>query len=83
MLEKSSTAKKIIKAAKQLRDALNQEDFSDAVPWVYNPIDYAWKAHEEYIAKFVHGPVDVLLLGMNPALGEWCKQAFPSERLRR
>jgi single-strand selective monofunctional uracil DNA glycosylase len=33
---------------------------------VYNPLDYAWKAHEEYLRRYGAGPKRVLFLGMNP-----------------
>jgi len=59
----------IVKAAKQLsHDAcgLNSANF---VPWVYNPLDYAWAAHRQYLLKFVRPSCEVLFLGMNP--GPW------------
>ena len=34
--------------------------------YVYNPLQYAWKAHEQYLRRFVHRGAPVLLLGMNP-----------------
>ena len=33
---------------------------------VYNPLAYAWLAHEKYLRKFGAGPKRVLFLGMNP-----------------
>ncbi len=40
--------------------------FAAPVTHVYHPLDYAWKAHEEYLHRFGHGPKRVLFLGMNP-----------------
>ena len=62
-------AKKLIKAAKQLSVGVGSLDFSNAVPWVYNPLDYAWKTHEQYLRRFAQPTCEVLLLGMNP--GPW------------
>ncbi len=36
---------------------------------VYNPLDYAWPAHLEYLERYGRGPKEILLLGMNP--GPW------------
>ncbi len=34
--------------------------------YVYNPLQYAWRAHEQYLKRYVHSGASVLLLGMNP-----------------
>jgi single-strand selective monofunctional uracil DNA glycosylase len=36
---------------------------------VYNPLDYAWEPHQNYIARYGGGKKKVLFLGMNP--GPW------------
>lgn len=46
----------------------------DALAWrtpshVYNPIDYAWHGHRQYLQRYGHARGRVLLLGMNP--GPW------------
>jgi single-strand selective monofunctional uracil DNA glycosylase len=33
---------------------------------VYNPLDYAWAAHELYLRKFGEGKKRVIFMGMNP-----------------
>jgi single-strand selective monofunctional uracil DNA glycosylase len=33
---------------------------------VYNPLDYAWAAHAEYLRRYVAGTKRVIFLGMNP-----------------
>lgn len=43
--------------------------FAAPVTHVYNPLDYAWTAHSQYIEKYGTGPKEVVLLGMNP--GPW------------
>lgn len=36
------------------------------VSHVYNPLDYAWTAHAEYLRRYAEGPREILLIGMNP-----------------
>ena len=43
--------------------------FAPPVTHVYNPLDYAWKAHREYLERYGTRPKEVLFLGMNP--GPW------------
>ena len=59
----------LVAAAKKLRSALDQLQFSTPVSWVYNPLHYAWSAHEKYLKWYGCGPRRVFLLGMNP--GPW------------
>lgn len=61
--------KGLIAAAKQLRFRLDALQFSLPVSWVYNPLHYAWSAHEKYMSLYTGGPCRVFLLGMNP--GPW------------
>jgi single-strand selective monofunctional uracil DNA glycosylase len=65
----SAIAKKAATLAKRMRDRLLEIDFSESVPWVYHPLDYAWRSHAEYIARFGDGTKRVLFVGMNP--GPW------------
>jgi len=34
--------------------------------YVYNPLDYAWQAHRQYLERYVRIGADSLFLGMNP-----------------
>jgi len=52
-----------------LATALNRLRFAAPVTHVYNPLDYAWPLHAEYLRRFGSGRGRVLLLGMNP--GPW------------
>lgn len=54
--------------ASDLRRAVNRLEFAAPVAYVYNPLDYAWKAHRQYLAFAAPG-VHALLVGMNP--GPW------------
>ncbi len=55
--------------AKNLSAALRTLRFAAPVTHVYDPLDYAWPAHREYLRRFGRGPKEVVLLGMNP--GPW------------
>jgi single-strand selective monofunctional uracil DNA glycosylase len=59
----------LVAIARELGVASGQLSFSKPVTHVYNPLDYAWAAHEQYLERFGGAPKDVLLLGMNP--GPW------------
>lgn len=40
--------------------------FGQPVTHVYNPLDYAWRAHQAYLERYGTPPKEVILLGMNP-----------------
>jgi len=65
----NKTASELIKLAKQLRTSLDELLFSPPVEWVYNPLHYAWSAHESYLQKYAGAEPRVFFLGMNP--GPW------------
>ena len=56
----------LLTAARDLRDCLHGLTFSAPVAYVYNPLEYAWEAHREYVEKYGRGKKRVLFLGMNP-----------------
>ncbi len=56
----------IIEASKGLVSALEGLNFSDPVTHVYNPLDYAWEPHAQYLRRFATGKKRVLFMGMNP-----------------
>lgn len=56
----------LIEATRVFRDAVSRLKFSPPVACVYNPLDYAWPAHELYLARFGNGRKRVVFLGMNP-----------------
>ena len=43
--------------------------FGAPVAHVYNPLDYAFDAHRQYLERYCLGEADILLVGMNP--GPW------------
>ena len=53
----------------ELLSELSSLHFSEPVTHTYNPMEYAWEAHCEYLRRFANSPKKVLFLGMNP--GPW------------
>ena len=56
----------LIAAARRLRDAVDKLTFAAPVTHVYNPLRYAWRAHEIYLRRYGNNPKRLLFLGMNP-----------------
>jgi single-strand selective monofunctional uracil DNA glycosylase len=65
----NKASQRLISAAKKLRTELDSLSFSKPVSCVYNPLHYAWTAHEQYLKLYTNAPCRVFLLGMNP--GPW------------
>ncbi len=59
-------ANQLITAAKTLSAKVNGLTFAKPVTHIYNPLDYAFAAHQLYLEKFAHSPKKVIFLGMNP-----------------
>jgi single-strand selective monofunctional uracil DNA glycosylase len=59
----------LVTIAADLSRAADRLRFGAPVQAVYNPLDYAWQAHEEYLRRFAAAPKRVVFLGMNP--GPW------------
>ena len=62
----ASTSQQLIAAALELSSAVGRLRFAAPVTHVYNPLDYAWPAHEEYLRRFGSSRKRVVFLGMNP-----------------
>jgi single-strand selective monofunctional uracil DNA glycosylase len=62
----SATSKRLIAAARRLSTQVGRLKFQPPVTHVYNPLTYAWKAHEAYLRRFGNGRKRVVFLGMNP-----------------
>ena len=56
----------MIEAARRLRTAVARLRFAAPVTHVYNPLDYAWPAHQIYLRRYATGRKRVVFLGMNP-----------------
>jgi single-strand selective monofunctional uracil DNA glycosylase len=61
-----SRAASLISSAAKLRDAVAKLRFGPPVTNIYNPLEYAWPAHEIYIRRYANNLKRVLFLGMNP-----------------
>ncbi len=59
-------SKRLKAAARSLSKACNALNFSEPVTHVYNPLEYAWPAHEQYISRAANSKKKVVFLGMNP-----------------
>jgi single-strand selective monofunctional uracil DNA glycosylase len=56
----------LLAAAGVLRDEVARLRFSPPVTHVYNPLDYAWEGHRQYLERFGRAPKRIVFLGMNP-----------------
>jgi single-strand selective monofunctional uracil DNA glycosylase len=61
-----ATSDLLIGAARRLRDDVAELRFAAPVAHVYDPLVYAWNAHEIYLRCYGNGHKRVLFLGMNP-----------------
>ncbi|MBZ5495356.1 MAG: single-stranded DNA-binding protein [Acidobacteriia bacterium] len=55
--------------ALRLRSDLRHQKFGPPIAWVYNPVEYSWPTHAEYLRRFGRGRREIVLVGMNP--GPW------------
>ena len=62
----SKTSQELIANARQLAKDVDRLKFQPPVTNVYNPLDYAWNAHEIYLRKYGDSKKRVVFLGMNP-----------------
>jgi len=65
-MSSATTEKKLIAAARQLCDDVEKLRFKPPVTHVYNPLVYAWAAHEMYLRRFGSGQKKIVFVGMNP-----------------
>lgn len=56
----------LVAAALGLRRAVGRLRFGPPVATVYNPLEYAWPVHREYLERYGAGRKRVVFLGMNP-----------------
>ncbi|MEL6195798.1 MAG: single-stranded DNA-binding protein [Myxococcota bacterium] len=55
--------------SQRLAEELDALSFEPPTSYVYNPLRYAWKAHQSYLRRYGGGLGRIVLLGMNP--GPW------------
>jgi len=56
----------LVTAAREWAAQAEKLRFRAPVSHVYNPLLYAWNAHEIYLRRFGAAPKEVIFLGMNP-----------------
>jgi single-strand selective monofunctional uracil DNA glycosylase len=56
----------IVEATRAAVAELKRLRFGPPVACVYNPLDYAWELHRQWLERFGRGEKEVLLVGMNP-----------------
>lgn len=56
----------MLQAAQDLSDGVDGLDFAAPTEVVYNPLRYAWAAHEQYLRLHASEKKRVIFLGMNP-----------------
>ncbi len=66
MTKSSDLSLQLITAARELSAQVEELKFQPPVTHVYNPLNYAWSAHEVYLRQFGDSRKRVIFLGMNP-----------------
>ena len=61
-----ATATAVIAAAQALSKAVGELQFAPPTTHIYNPLAYAWTAHESYLKLHAATKKKVVFLGMNP-----------------
>src|SRR5947209_2739053 len=59
-------SERVLRAAERLRDDVKKLRFAAPVTHVYNPLEYAWAAHEIYVSRYASLRKPIVFLGMNP-----------------
>jgi single-strand selective monofunctional uracil DNA glycosylase len=62
-------AMKLDQIALKLRNDLQAQRFGAPIAYVYNPLEYAWPVHAEYLRRYGQDRREIILVGMNP--GPW------------
>lgn len=62
----AAIAQATIAAAQHLSQQIEAMRFAAPVTHVYNPLTYAWAAHETYLRRFAASKKKVVFVGMNP-----------------
>jgi single-strand selective monofunctional uracil DNA glycosylase len=60
---------KLEQIALKLRTDLQAQRFDAPTAYVYNPLEYAWPVHAEYLRRYGQDRREIMLVGMNP--GPW------------
>ncbi|XP_044299244.1 single-strand selective monofunctional uracil DNA glycosylase isoform X1 [Varanus komodoensis] len=66
LLEAGSVAERFLHIEREQVIRLKDLTFPESVQYVYNPLDYAWEPHQDYVRRYCQTRKEVLFLGMNP-----------------
>ncbi|XP_048856367.1 single-strand-selective monofunctional uracil-DNA glycosylase 1 isoform X3 [Brienomyrus brachyistius] len=64
--EGSDVGSRFLQVELELNVRLRQLAFPEPVQYTYNPLEYAWDTHCNYVSTYCHGNQSILFLGMNP-----------------
>ncbi|HEX2882361.1 MAG TPA: uracil-DNA glycosylase family protein [Polyangiaceae bacterium] len=56
----------LVRISSDLSKRVQALEFAKPVSHVYNPLQYAWQSHADYLTRYGKGTKQALLLGMNP-----------------
>lgn len=60
------TVQQAISSAQKLSSTVDKLSFAEPITHVYNPLEYAWAGHENYLQRYAGSLKKVIFLGMNP-----------------
>lgn len=66
LLDEDGLAARFLCIEREQTVRLNELTFHEPVQYVYNPLDYAWEPHEDYVQRYCQSHKEILFLGMNP-----------------
>ncbi|GMW01126.1 MAG: hypothetical protein AMXMBFR84_22630 [Candidatus Hydrogenedentota bacterium] len=61
-----NSASNLVSISRLLACNMDRLSFGEPVAYVYNPLQYAWEAHRQYLERYGAGEKEAVLLGMNP-----------------
>ena len=65
-MSEPAIAQALIDAARELSESVESLTFAPPVTHRYNPLTYAWAAHERYLRRYGASRKKVVFIGMNP-----------------
>ena len=61
-----SNTENLVKVARELSQSVGSLSFELPTAYIYNPLEYAWEIHSQYLELAGDGKKKVVFLGMNP-----------------
>ena len=58
--------KNLIQSSEELSTQVSKLSFGEPTAYIYNPLEYAWAIHQQYLKLAGAGRKKVVMLGMNP-----------------